>query len=396
MGSALRPWLALVVLLTGCSADFTAFRTIPPDEGDDTEPPPPSIVSSVALGYDTSFILYGNAIYGFGSSASGQLGFTSTDPTTRPVLIDDQHVWSQVDAGSTHACALTDAGDVYCWGDNTRGQLGQGDTAARLTPAIVALPAPATRIAVNFENSCAFVGSALYCWGYNAENNLAQPTLFQDVLAPTLITPAFGARFVDVAVGQGHLCGVSETGVAQCSGRNTSGELGDPTVVGQSGTFVRVVGDSTWRALFAGQQCTCGFQTSIDPRVAQLLCWGANGSGQLGTGDIESRASPVAIGSSVWSAFDINTFHHCALSSGGALSCVGRNIEGQLGTGAYSADVLRQVPVLTDVIQVSVGRFHTCVLRSNNDLYCAGKNEIGELGLGDTERRNVFTLVPPP
>lgn len=72
-----------------------------------------------------------------------------------------------VSIGTRHACVLRDGGEVWCWGTNVGGPLGQGDQAHRNYPAQVNLPAPASQIVAGSDATCARVDDNVYCWGSN-------------------------------------------------------------------------------------------------------------------------------------------------------------------------------------------------------------------------------------
>lgn len=389
MGSTRCSWLALVVLLTGCSSQFTALET---NELVIT----PARPTSYSLSSGETLLVSDGIIYGAGGSSTGMLGYVNDGATSDLVRIDDQRVYTQVAAGYDHACALSAGGEVYCWGGNTYGQLGQGDTTSRVEPTLVTLNGTASAVFAAFDASCALVSDALYCWGYNRENAFAQTQLFVDRTSPTLVTPAFGTRFVTVAIGQGHLCGISDSGVMQCSGRNTRGELGAALAAQQSASFQQA-GDATgWWAVTAGQDLACGLRGGTPGVEGELWCWGANDSGELGLGDTDDRDAPERVGDALWRSVDGETFDVCATTPTGDMYCAGRVYEGQLGTGDAPDQLEVLTPILDEVASVQVGRFHTCVVRTSGDLYCTGQNTSGELGTGDTASRREFTLVPAP
>jgi alpha-tubulin suppressor-like RCC1 family protein len=71
-----------------------------------------------------------------------------------------------VSLGTTHSCAITDAGGVECWGDNQFGQLGTGDTASSTTPRVVSGISGALELASGNGHTCVLIhGGSVKCWG---------------------------------------------------------------------------------------------------------------------------------------------------------------------------------------------------------------------------------------
>lgn len=108
------------------------------------------------------------SLWCWGSNAEGQLG-TGAEPVraASPRRVGAERRWQSVAAGDAHTCAIDDDGALYCWGSNTRGQLGIEQPAASL-PARVGEREDFRRLALGAEHSCAVtdVGS-VWCWGNN-------------------------------------------------------------------------------------------------------------------------------------------------------------------------------------------------------------------------------------
>jgi len=120
-----------------------------------------------------------------------------------------------------------------------------------------------------------------------------------------------------------------------------------------------------------------------------VLCWGRNGSGELGQGDRGSgiggpvvvpglAAVQVAAG---W-VTEEQAGYRCALRADGSVACWGTNWRGQCGDPSIPDALLAPTPVpgMTDVVQIAGGSRHTCALRRDGSVWCWGDNNFGQLG----------------
>lgn len=145
----------------------------------------------------------------------------------------------QMAVGSTHSCALAESGQMYCWGDNIFGRLGDNSILNKEAPVAVHGMADAKFISAGYASSCAIreSGQAL-CWGSNAQGRLGDGT-DDERHTPTAVSRLRGAKQMSGKLG--HMCAVRASGQTVCWGANTSGQLGDGTKT-DSFTPVVVVG----------------------------------------------------------------------------------------------------------------------------------------------------------
>jgi alpha-tubulin suppressor-like RCC1 family protein len=358
----------------------------------------------VVAAFEQSCIVNERGLYCWGLNVSGQVGIGSRDPMTvgLPERIDAGAEYVEICTAEYHTCGLRRGGVLDCWGANSKGQLGLGDYAGRDAPTSLGDAPRFASVACGGEISCGLTDDgALYCWGANNEGALGQGeqgAVGQASATPLLVPLAQPAR--QVSVGQGHVCAIDQNDALFCWGRDSQFQLGvppPPPGMEQVRTPTQVVGGGSYRQVAAGQAYTCAVR-----KEGQLYCWGTDAyfDGRLGLGTtlVEVR-EPTQVGADDdYLEVHATWFHTCALRAQGRLFCWGRNDEGQLGQGDL---MVRYEPVPVDSggqawQEFTVGRFHTCGLRSG-DLYCWGKNEnFQQLGLGDTQRRNVPTLVPIP
>jgi len=129
------------------------------------------------------------------------------------------------------ACVLRATGAVHCWGVNDLGQLGDGTTVSRATPAAVVGLDDAVDLAAGFGHVCARrAGGAIVCWGLNDFGQIGDGTN-TNRLAPTPVVGLVDA--IDLAAGEGHTCAHRADGSAVCWGYNEYGGLGDGTRTNQ-------------------------------------------------------------------------------------------------------------------------------------------------------------------
>lgn len=374
--------LALVLSLAGCTQEGQVLGVGPGGFHAD----------ALGAGPYHTCAIQGGALSCWGRNDTHQLGTAGTTPVLAPAMLEGTD-WAEVAAGEQHTCARRTGGSVWCWGENGSGQCGVGDTAAPVdAPAFVSTSGAAAQLSTNFDFTCAIYESgALFCWGANAEGQLAQDDPFPgdgvNRSAPVEVETAADWTFVDA--GQGHACGIRAPGSLWCWGRNSEGELGlGAGAAGQLRTPQRVGDGEDWAEARAGQNHTCARKTD-----GSLWCWGANDESQLGLGDHQTRSEPTRVGdASDWTAVTVDTFHGCGLRAPGSLWCWGRNVEGQLGTGDHQEQGQPvQIGTDDDWSQVSAGRFHTCARKQDGTIFCVGQNTYGQLGTGDMQDHD--TLV---
>src|SRR5439155_556136 len=129
----------------------------------------------------------------------------------------------------SHTCGVTTTGDIYCWGFNGRGQLGDNTQAIRYVPTLVQAPPGVTfqTVTAGGQHTCAVASTGdAYCWGRNEFGRLGDGT-FTDRTAPVRVAAPAGVTFASVSAGTGHSCALATGGAVYCWGSNYYGQLGD-------------------------------------------------------------------------------------------------------------------------------------------------------------------------
>ncbi|HUA12236.1 MAG TPA: hypothetical protein VMA83_09545 [Solirubrobacteraceae bacterium] len=301
----------------------------------------------------------------------------------------------QIAAGEASACVLEPGGRVYCWGENTYGQLGRGGHAEKgpeheyASAHEVSGVRGATEIAAGAYFNCALLRDGhVDCWGGGALGELGEA--MSEAAAGNAVEVHGISDAVAVSAGAYHACALLRNATVECWGENRAGELGDglegqtsqPTPVAVKGlTNVAEIATGT-----AGGEATCARL-----RDGHVECWGAGEQGQLGAGAKANSPVPVRV-SHLTGAHQLaaGSEYACAVITKGRVDCWGNNERGELGDGVEGQGDLT-TPVRADLsrgaVQVAGGYgFSACAVLAGGQLDCWGWNEYGQLGHPGAEK----------
>jgi alpha-tubulin suppressor-like RCC1 family protein len=330
----------------------------------------------------------------------------------------------QVAMGSDHTCVLLINGDVRCWGLNDKGQLGLGntDTLGDDEPVISVSP---VRFPIGFRvkqitagqaHTCALSEAGkVICWGENSSGELGQGDRVNRGSTPE--TTPDRLDFIDISpvkqiisgVSSKNTCAILESNAVKCWGLNASGQLGlgnktnlgdNPSEISQTAPID--LGTSPVKQLSVGGRTSCAL---LEDKT--LHCWGNNSFGQLGYGNTsdfgdEIGEKPISkrVEINNVTQISVGNIHTCALISTGKVHCWGASNTGQLGYGNGASvgdnefpETVGFVEIGADVKQISAGVTQTCVLQKDHQVRCWGNGDNGQLGYGNT---NTIGLLEKP
>ena len=344
-------------------------------------------------GYHTCGIREGNTLWCWGAAAHGQLGTGATADQEQPQQIGKPTAgWASVAAGYEHSCATRNDGSLWCWGLNYYGQIGIGATTNVARPQQVTNPAGTgwASVTAGLFHTCGTASDgSLWCWGFNSGGQLGiGNTTSQD--RPQQVTAPAATGWASVAAGNSHTCATRSDTTLWCWGANNHGQLGIGNITAQDlPQQVTTPAAGGWVTVAGGGGHTCATRTDTT-----LWCWGFNSGGELGIGNTTDQNLPQQVtipAATGWTGVVAGGATTCALRTH-ALRCWGLNAGGDLGIGnTTSQDLPRRVlvPTPTGWSRLALGISHTCAIHTGPTLWCWGDNQHGDLGIGNTTQQDL-------
>jgi alpha-tubulin suppressor-like RCC1 family protein len=340
------------------------------------------------------------------NGAQGRIGMAQLGAdviSSSPVRLNTPLRFNQISSYGTTTCGVANNGTLHCWGSNSAFAFGANSSVAQsATPVAVAAPFGLIfkQVSVGSQHACAItIEGRAYCWGPNSSGQLGTGNT---TWAQTPVVAASNLSFASISAGSDYTCGITTGGAAWCWGANGLGQLGEGATPSmgntQSNAPVQVVGGHTFRSISSSSQLTCGVTTA---NVA--LCWGRGLGGRLGTGNTGVISTPTAVsGGHSFRSISAGFSAVCGVATDDAVWCWGLGENGQLGqpvvnsapTPIRAGGTLKAADVSTAQVSGGQGSYTCAIAADRLTTHCWGRNDFGQLGNGATTEFNAVNANP--
>lgn len=353
--------------ISGCESGRCLLRYQGPEAG----------TIRIALGRDHSCGLKEDGtVRCWGRGTQGQLGNGAFVNEVSPVEVEGLDDAVQISAGSWHTCAVRTTGTVACWGNASHGALGTGATRPNSPiPLNLAGLGNAVQVSAGGTHTCALTNSGeVWCWGYNEYGQVGSGDT-NDSVTPQQVDGLSDA--VQVSVGGAHTCALSRDGTAACWGSNPYGQLGIGVTGGIRTTPVLVDGLADAVAISAGNVQTCAIREG-----GLVVCWGYWPLGRSGA-VASPEPSEISDAVQVSSANVISAT--CARRATGQIACWGSGYYAGFGNGTRAqVDTATTVSGILASPTDFATNWQGCALEADDSMWCWGYNQCGQAGNGES------------
>jgi alpha-tubulin suppressor-like RCC1 family protein len=226
-----------------------------------------------------------------------------------------------------------------------------------------------------------FVGNRLFSWGTNTSGTVGDNTVVSR--SSPVQTISGGTNWTQVSASMGsNTFGIKTDGTLWGWGSGSAGQLGNNSVINRSSP-VQIAGNN-WSKM----PSRVGIHFGAIKTDGTLWMWGSGGSGSIGDNSIISKSSPVQIAGTNWKQIEVSDYaggtyqirYSAALKTDNTLWAWGENSLGSLGD---NTNISRSSPVQiagTDWKKISVGAVQTGAIKTDGTLWIWGHNNVGQLG----------------
>lgn len=347
---------------------------------------------AIAMGTNHSCALKSSGeVYCVGDNSVGQLGDGTNTSSLTPVKVFDLEDVIKISSFTDFTCALLRDKTVKCWGKNDRAQLGDASAFDRNSPVVALGVSGVVDVKVGAAHTCVLLeDESVRCWGYNANGELGQGVTSSSIVLP--VTPiGFSSGVASLSVGAFQSCAVFHNGTAKCTGYNHQGQTG----VGYTGTvstpgFIQGL-PAGIKNLVLGREHACASLSNDE-----VYCWGEGNAGQLGNGTTTPSVTPVKVtGLNGITAMSSGRNTICALNTYGIVKCWGANYYGKVGVGdTVNRTTASQISIVIGVKTLVSGYEGSCAVKEDLETHCWGLNDHGQLGDGTMTTHYAPVLIP--
>lgn len=361
--------------------DVDPDETEDPDEGDQDDPLPtlPSPIMQnareVEFGDEYSAAIDNEGtLWMWGKNNNHQLGDGVGEDQLKPIEVM-KNVKS-VSLGYEHTLAVTNDGKLWAWGINNIGECGiaPGDGTYRITTPTLVMDNIVYADAGTYNSAAIDTNGDLWVWGSNRQGQLGNGTATGGYMDTYNAPHKAMSNVVAVSVGNGTIAAIDGNGVLWTWGAEV-GRMRDDGTISEQWSPVRIM-DSV-QSVSVGDGHIAAIKND-----GSLWTWGGNMNGELGTGSLQSKTTPTKVMDDVKTA-SAGDYFTAAIDSDGVLWTWGSNYSGQLGDGT-TADKDEPVKIMNGAIDVACGSDHLGAIDKDGAVRTWGANRWGALGNGGT------------